>query len=318
MEVINNLDEESREKLKRKELQVYTTKNKVLQAPSTGPKLPQQKLPPPPMSRLLPNPSLPKTNNIDLNFDLESVLAKINVTMPLKETIKIPSMKNRFERFFKVQNESVDPPIMLHVDHFMVQYDDHPPYFMSLQVNKKLLNNFMLELGEGENMMSLKVMKQLGLKITRPYINVCGFESKVIPTHGVIENVKAHLVRYPEIVILMDIVVMDVPDVWGMILSRKFITTLGGTLQMDISIDIPMDDGTYAHFPNMTMAKAHVEEIDIDLETEEIPEPIKEYLPSGSPDDLPFAKEEYFDAIQILENMFFNICFRFFILIIFS
>jgi hypothetical protein len=123
----------------------------------------------------------------------------------------------------------------------------------------------------------------LGLNTTRPYINVCGFESRAIPTHGVIENVKARLSRYPEIVILMDIVVVDVPDVWGMLLSRKFVATLGGTLQMDLSsIKLPMNDGTYACLPNMTMAKAHVEEVDIDSETKEIPEPTKESLPRFS------------------------------------
>jgi hypothetical protein len=100
----------------------------------------------------------------------------------------------------------------------------------------------------------------LGLNTTRPYINVCGFESRAIPTHGVIENVKAHLVWYPEIVIPMDIVVVDVPDTWGMLLSRKFVATLDATLQMDLSsINIPMDDGTYDGLHNTTMTKAHVE-----------------------------------------------------------
>jgi hypothetical protein len=126
----------------------------------------------------------------------------------------------------------------------------------------------MLDSGACANMMSLKVMKQLGLKTTKIYRNVCGFKSRAIPTHGVIENVKACLTQYPEISIPMDDVVVDIPDVWGMLLSRKFAPTLGGTLQMDLcSIDIPMDDCTYACFPNMTMAEAHVEEIDIDPKT---------------------------------------------------
>jgi hypothetical protein len=38
MEVINNLDSESREKLKRQELQVYTRQKKVPQDPPTDPK----------------------------------------------------------------------------------------------------------------------------------------------------------------------------------------------------------------------------------------------------------------------------------------
>jgi hypothetical protein len=39
-------------------------------------------------------------------------------------------------------------------------------------------------------MMSLKVMEKLGLKATQPYVNVCGFESRAIPTHGVVKNVE--------------------------------------------------------------------------------------------------------------------------------
>jgi len=82
---------------------------------------------------------------------------------------------------------------MLQDNHFRMQYDEHPPFFMSLQVNNKLLNNCMIDSGVGENMMSLKVMRQLCLKTTRPYMNVFGIESRVIPTHGVVENVKVCL-----------------------------------------------------------------------------------------------------------------------------
>jgi hypothetical protein len=60
----------------------------------------------------------------------------------------------------------------------------------------------------------------MGLKVTRPYRNVCGFESKAIPTHGVIENIKVQLKEFPERTVRIDIIVVDVPDVWGMLLSR--------------------------------------------------------------------------------------------------
>jgi hypothetical protein len=46
------------------------------------------------------------------------------------------------------------------------------------------------------------------------------------------------------------------------------------------------------------MTKNHVEEIDLDPETEEIHEVVEEYLPYFFPDDLPFAQGEYFDAIE--------------------
>jgi hypothetical protein len=102
----------------------------------------------------------------------------------------------------------------------------------------------MLDSGAGANMMSLKVMEILGPKVTRPYRNVCGFRSRSIPTHGVVENVDVCLERYPERVIHMDIIVVYVPNVWGMLLSRKFAAMLGGTLEMDpIYINVPMNNG---------------------------------------------------------------------------
>jgi hypothetical protein len=70
-------------------------------------------------------------------------------------------------------------------------------------------------------------MKQLGLEITRPYGNVCGIDSKAIGVCGLIEDLEVRLARYPKIVIMMDVVVLDVPDTWGMLLSRKWVATPG-------------------------------------------------------------------------------------------
>jgi hypothetical protein len=134
-------------------------------------------------------------------------------------------------------------------------------FFMTLLINKKSLNNFMMDSGVGANMMSLKVMQQLGLKLTRPYINACGFESRDIPTHGVIENVEVCLEKYHERVIHIDIVVVDVPDVWGVLFSRNFASMLGGTLDMDLTyINVPLNNVMIGHLPNVSMTKTHVQE----------------------------------------------------------
>jgi hypothetical protein len=77
---------------------------------STGPTTSQPK--PSPMNIRLPkNP--PKVDKIALNFDLEGGLAKMHVTIPLREVIKVPYMKERFKICFNVSDEPMDPPIML-------------------------------------------------------------------------------------------------------------------------------------------------------------------------------------------------------------
>ena len=111
-------------------------------------------------------------------------------------------------------------------------------------------------------------------------MNVCGFESRAIPTHGVIENVEVCLGRYPERVIHMDIVVVDVPAVWGMLLSRKFASMLGGTLEMDLTyINVPMNDGTTSRLLNVPMTKIHVQEINDPIKADKAQEQIMESLP---------------------------------------
>jgi hypothetical protein len=257
MEVINNLDQESREKLKKQEFQVHTRQKRMNQPLSTGLVISQTR--PPPMNIPLPkNP--PKNDKVDLNFEFEGALEKMHVTIPLREVIKVPSIKERFEFFFKISDGPMDLLIMLQVDYFRVQYDGNPPLFMTLFINNKFLNNCMLDSGAGANIMSLKVMERSGLRVTRPYRNVCGFESISIPTHGVVENVEICLGRYPERVIHMDIVVVDVPDVWGMILSKKSVAMLGGTLEMDLTyINVPMNDGTISRLPNVPMTKVHMQ-----------------------------------------------------------
>jgi hypothetical protein len=161
MAVINNLDQESKEKLKKQGFQVYRRK-KLNQPISTIHVAAQTK--PPPSDIVLSKTS--KTERVDLNFDFEGALSKIHVTIPLKEVIKVPSVKERFDNFFKESDRPMDPPIMLQANHFRVQCDEHPPFFMTLIMNIKSLSNCMLDSGVGANMLSLKVMQQVGLKVT--------------------------------------------------------------------------------------------------------------------------------------------------------
>jgi hypothetical protein len=47
---------------------------------------------------------------------------------------------------------------MLQANNFIIHYGENPPFFMTLTINNKNLDNSMLDTGAGENMMSIKVM----------------------------------------------------------------------------------------------------------------------------------------------------------------
>jgi hypothetical protein len=170
---------------------------------------------------------------------------------------------------------------------------------MTLAMNGKNINNCMLDTGVGANMMSLKVMRQVGLKVTRPYRNVCGFESKAIPTHGVVENVEVRLKEYPEKMVHVDIVVVDVPDVWGILLSRKFGAMLGGTLEMDLTfLQLPLKNGTVGRLLNVPITGDHVQDITQPIDNDKAQNKMIQTLQKYSPEDMPFTTEEDFDQIE--------------------
>ena len=122
-------------------------------------------------------------------------------------------------------------PIVLHsVD---PKREDHPPFYVSLLVDDLLLHNCMLNPGASSNVITRKVMEQLNLRITQPYHNVCAIDAREVEVVGIVLNLHVRLAKYPDIDMAMDVVVINVPDNWGMLLSTKWVATLGGHIQMD-------------------------------------------------------------------------------------
>ena len=108
------------------------------------------------------------------------------------------------------------------------------PFYISLQVNIFLLKNCLLDSRASTNVMPLKTMQRLVLKVTRPYQNICAMDRREVEMLGVIKNLVVRLNIYLDVVVMEDVVI-DIPNSWGMFLSRKFTAHLGGSLQMDPS-----------------------------------------------------------------------------------
>jgi hypothetical protein len=158
-------------------------------------------------------------------FDLTNVLAKVTIHVPLTELVNIPSQMHKVREFLSIEEEPEDPHVVLQTMSNDRKTGGHTPFFITLMVNYLLLHSCMLDSRDSTNVMSLKAMNELGLKTIRPYINSCGIYSREINVCGLIKDVS--LVSYPDVSIIMDVVVIYVHDSWGMLLSRKWDTTLG-------------------------------------------------------------------------------------------
>jgi hypothetical protein len=95
----------------------------------------------------------------------------------------------------------------------------------------------MLDIGAGANMMSLKFMQ-----------------------HGLIGmHVVSNIKEYPKKTVHIDIVVVDVLDVSGILLSRKFGAMIGGSLEMYLTfLRLPLKDGTVERLLNVPITGDNV------------------------------------------------------------
>jgi hypothetical protein len=166
--------------------------------------------PPPLVCKLIPKPT--PIDDIKLNIDVASMFGKLNMMVPVTKMCKIPSMKREVLKVLQVLTDKEDPPIILNTMCLDRPKDKNPPFYLSLDMNGLRLNNCMHDSGASANVMPLKVIKQLGLKTTRPYDNDCGIDSRRVEVLGVCEDVEVFLIDFPHINVLMDILVIDVPD----------------------------------------------------------------------------------------------------------
>jgi hypothetical protein len=83
--------------------------------------------PPPPslICEFLPKPT--PTNNIQSNIDVASMFGKLNMTIPMIEMCKIPSLKREIIRMLQVPAEKENPPIILNTMYLDQPRDKNPP-----------------------------------------------------------------------------------------------------------------------------------------------------------------------------------------------
>jgi ribonuclease HI/transposase InsO family protein len=188
----------------------------------------------------------------DLSIDLGSWISSAKMLVPVSDLLKIPSQKEKLLKAINVpdnkkveKNQEVDksqekeskkqsdPPVILTSRDRTKE--ENPPFFVSLEINDQWLHNCMYDSGASSNIITKGIMQRLGLKVTRPYQNICAMDSREIETHGIIIDMPVKLAFHPDFTFKMDVLVIDVPAAWGMLLSRKWGAHMGGCLNMDLT-----------------------------------------------------------------------------------
>jgi hypothetical protein len=108
--------------------------------------------------------------------------------------------------------------------------DDVTPFYVNLKIHEMTLHNAMLDSSASHNLMPKVVMDELGLDVTRTYKYIFSFDSRKVKCLGMIKDLVMSLSQIPSKTLVMDVVVVDIPPKFGMLLSRSWAAKLKGTL----------------------------------------------------------------------------------------
>jgi hypothetical protein len=99
--------------------------------------------------------------------------------------------------------------------------DSSPPFYTFLNIHDKVMHNYLMDSRASHNLMLKIVMEELGLEVTKTYHDLYSFYSRRVECLGVIKDLVVSLFQLPMKSVVMDIVVVDVPPKFGMLLSRS-------------------------------------------------------------------------------------------------
>jgi hypothetical protein len=177
------------------------------------------------------------------SFNFESEMAMIKIFVPFNELIKNTEYRNQIIKMLKMEQTS--DTLNIQDDHPAILFgprdeessdaDEVPHFYVSLNIHDMNLHNAMFDSGASHNLVPKVVMDQLGLDITRPYKDLFSFDSRKVKCLGLIKDMVVSLSQIPAKNMVMDVVVVDIPPKFGMLLSRSWAAKLKGTLQMDMS-----------------------------------------------------------------------------------
>jgi ribonuclease HI len=108
-----------------------------------------------------------------------------------------------------------------------------PPFLLTFEVFNRNLHNFLVDSGASSNVMPLSICKKLNatpLKSDKHVIQLDRTQVKVI---GELKYVMIRMATHPKFVQVIDIIVVDIPEAYGLLLSRDWSEKLNGYFSTD-------------------------------------------------------------------------------------
>jgi ribonuclease HI len=128
-----------------------------------------------------------------------------------------------------------------------------PPFYISIENHDVALHNCLVDTGVTNNIMPLAVMEALGMSCTKYYEtseSIYAIDSRKVPAYGEIKDFYAWITTTPHIITIFNIIVVDLPPAYGVVLGRDWTSMIGGYIMNDGScMMLPGKEGVMIKVP---------------------------------------------------------------------
>jgi hypothetical protein len=132
-----------------------------------------------------------------------------------------------------------ESPFIYQVGSIGPKYGETTPFYVTLQVNDSLLHNCVFDPDATTNIMTERVMHQLGLSISQP-------NTREDFTKGIVKDLSVAFHAFPDAPFTIDVLVIDALSNWGIIFCKDLVENLAGSFQNQGSkAIIPHPEGGY-------------------------------------------------------------------------
>jgi hypothetical protein len=110
-----------------------------------------------------------------------------------------------------------------------------PPFLLTFEIYNKNLHNCLVESGASSNVMPLSVCKKLNSTPTKNDTHIIQLDRTEVKVIGGLKDVMIWIVSNPKFHQVIDIIIVDIPEAYGMLLSRDWSEKLHGYFSTDWS-----------------------------------------------------------------------------------
>jgi hypothetical protein len=110
-----------------------------------------------------------------------------------------------------------------------------PPFLLTFEIYNINLHNCLVDSGASSNVMPLSICKKLNATPTKSDTHIIQLDRTKVKVIGELKDVMIQIASNPKFHQVIDIIIVDIPEAYGMLLRRDWSEKLHGYFSMDWS-----------------------------------------------------------------------------------